>query len=91
MFITILIFLYDNTIMYYAIIKALKLLEQNKYNMIFTLPDWPDAEYYNLLYTSKYFKKKVHFKKGELEFTNFFTGKTYSPCANVQIYLSNIK
>jgi hypothetical protein len=81
---------FDNTIMHLAIIKALKLLEQNKYNMIFTLPDWPDAEYYNLLYNSKYFKKKVHFKKGDLEFTNFFTGKTYSPCPNVQIYLSNI-
>lgn len=81
---------YDATIMYYTIIHALDILKKNKYNMIFTLPDWPDLEYYNLLYNSKYFKKVIRFKKGELQFTNFFTGKTYSPCPNVQIYLSNI-
>ena len=76
--------------MYYAIKHTLEIMKKKKYNVIFTLPDWPDAEYYNLLYNSPYFKKVIHYKQNELEFTNFFTGMTYSPCANVQIYLSNV-
>ena len=81
---------YDNTIMHLSIVRALELLDKYEHNITFTMPDWPDAEYYNLLYNSKYFKKKVHFKRGELVFTNYFTGKTYSPCANIQVYLSSI-
>lgn len=82
---------YDNTIMYLSIIKALELLDKYQHNIIFTLPDWSDTEYYNLLYNSKYFKKKINFNKGELLFTNYFTSKIYSPCANIQIFLSNIE
>jgi hypothetical protein len=81
---------FDNTIMYYAIKHTLDIMKKEKYNVIFTLPDWTDAEYYNLLYNSPYFIKAIRYKKNELEFTNFFEGMTYSPCANIQIYLSNL-
>jgi hypothetical protein len=75
--------------MYYAIKHTLKIMQKNKYNVIMTLPDWKDANYYNLLYNSPFFQKVIHFKQNELEFSNVFTGKKYSPCPNVQIYLSS--
>ena len=53
---------FDNTIIYYAIKHILDIMKIDKYNVIFTLPDWSDAEYYNLLYNSPYFKKVIHYK-----------------------------
>jgi len=80
---------YDNTIMYYAIKHTLQIMQNAKYNVILTLPDWKDAEYYNLLYNSPFFIKVIKFKQNELKFTNIFTGKNYSPCDNIQVYLSS--
>jgi hypothetical protein len=81
---------YDQILMKYSFLHTLEILKKYKHNVIFTLPDWKDVKEYNILYESQYFKKKIEFKKGDLFFTNYFTGKTYSPCANIQVYLSNI-
>jgi hypothetical protein len=69
---------------------SLKLLDTNKkYKMSFILPNWIAFTAVDLLLNSKYFIKKEIYKKGDLFFTNYFTGKKIAPCSIIIIYLQN--
>lgn len=69
---------------------SLKLLAtKKKYKMSFILPNWIAFTALDILLNSKYFVKKEVYKKGDLFFTNYFTGKQIPPCEIVIIFLEN--
>tara|TARA_Y100000389_G_scaffold46186_1_gene41091 strand:+ start:2531 stop:3577 length:1047 start_codon:yes stop_codon:yes gene_type:complete len=69
---------------------SLKLLDtKEKYEMNFILPNWTNFKAVDILLQSKYFTKKEIYKKGDLFFTNYFTGKKIPPCDIIIIYLQN--
>jgi len=69
---------------------TLKLLDTKKKHVIsLILPRWLHFKAVDILLDSKYFIKSDMFKKGELYFSNFFTGKKVAPCPIIIIYLQN--
>lgn len=70
---------------------SLKLLETTdaKFKMSFILPNWIAFKAVDILLNSKFLVKKEIYKKGDLSFTNYFTGKKILPCDIIIIYLEN--
>jgi hypothetical protein len=70
---------------------SLKLLEvsNSKYLMSFILPNWIAFKAVDILLNSRFLVKKEIYKKGDLFFTNYFTGKKILPCDIIIIYLQN--
>jgi hypothetical protein len=69
---------------------TLRLLDTNKkYTIHLILPYWDSFKALDLLLESKYYYKKEIYKKGDLGFTNFFTGQSINPCDIIIVYLKN--
>ena len=62
----------------------------HKFTMSFILPNWNDFKAKDILLNSKFFKKKEIFKKFDLYFHNYFTGKDIPPCDIIILYLNNL-
>ena len=69
---------------------TLKLLDtKKKYIISLIYPNWTHFKAVDILLESEYFIKSQIYKKGELYFSNYFTGKKVAPCDIIIIYLQN--